>query len=476
MAGASSAGRQLKCRTGFCITVSADQVSAYLALVPTELEGIEITQEDVRKEIERAGIIYGILSDNIRKVSQNKSSGEKLPIAQGDPPRHGQDARIQYLFDTSRKHSPKEDKDGRIDYKELAFIQNAAKGDVLARKIPATTGTPGKSVFGKPIKALSGRDKAIPQGTGTVLSENGIELIAEIDGSLVFNGSVVNIATIQNISGSVDSSTGNIECNGSLRISKDIQTGFKVKVAGDLEIGGQVQDAEVECGGNVIVKGGFFGGGNGKITAKGDITVKWVEGQTLHSEKTLTIGGEALNCKLYGTEAVIVTGSKGKIVGGEASSKFLIRAPELGSSAGTMTELRVAYDVETIKKLRAVDDEIQRLTEDRDRVKEGLTALYKLQMSGRMPPDKEAALPKLEAFLKSLPGQLKELQAEQEKLRNRLREIENAVIIGEKATYPGVKLCFGVLYKEVHESMGATKFQMEYDTIVPARLTKEDLA
>ena len=472
MVDAKAATKQLKSKAGYSISVTPDGTYAYLTLVPSELEEGEFTEQSIFEQLNDAGIVYGLLEDEIKRIVSTNVHDEKVLVAKGDPPVKGEDSIIEYLFDTKRKRTPKEDGEGRVDYKELNFIQNASAGDLLVKKTPSTPGEQGKSVFGKEIKALAGRDLKIPVGTNTILSEDGLELRANIDGSIVFTGTVVNIETVQKISGSVDASTGNIQCNGTLKVNKNVVSGFKVKVKGDLEINGHVEDAEIECDGNVIVKGGFFGNGVGKITAKGDVTIKWVDSQTIYSEKKIIVGGEVLNGNLFGKEGVIVEGSRGRIVGGEIASRDMIKAPVLGSDAGTTTNLKVAFDAGIIKKLKEIDAEVDRLKEDTDRVKIGLTSLYKLQISNALTPEKEGVLKKLEAFSRDVPEQMKGLEKKKLTLQNMLKEIQNAVIIGEKEVFPGVKAFFGVVYKEVNDTMGPTKFFMDYDQIMATQYYK----
>lgn len=472
MATTSIAKRGLKNEAGFNFQITADQTEVYLILDDADFNEGRATKDGIMDALRKTGISYGILEEEIERIVAERICGKEILIARGEAARDGRDAVLEYLFNTETVGAPKEDEDGRIDYKELDFIQNASAGDILVRKHPATSGKPGKSVYGKDIAPRTGKDTKIPVGSNTELSDDGIDLKAKIDGSVVFAGRVVNIEPVQNIRGSIDSSTGNVRCSGTLKVAKDVNSGFRVEVKGDLEIAGQVQDAEIYCEGNVIVKGGFFGNGSGKIIAKGDVTVKWCESQVIQSEGTINIGGEALNCKLYGKKAIIVAGSKGKLAGGEAASQYLIKAPCLGSDGGAKTILKVAFDPHTMRELREVESELKRIEEDTQRVKEGLTALYKAQMSGKLNPQKEAVLKKLEVFLKESPGKTEELKKNKESLENRLREIQNATIIAEKAVCPGTKVYFGIVYKEILETLGPTKFSVDYDTIVPSMYDK----
>ncbi len=468
MSEAATASQQLETRAEVSVTVSEDKLSAFLLLSPPEDDAQELTETELIDELKKAGIVFGLLDEVLHDLAENQVYDEKILIARGTSPEPGKDAEIEYTFSTEQKRTPTQDSDGRIDYKNLEYFQNATAGQILARKTPPTEGSPGKTVFGEEIPVQPGRDKQIGKGANTSLSEDGLELKADIDGSIVFSNGVTNVLAVQTVSGNVDASTGNIDCNGSLKITKDVKSGFRVKVKGDLEVGGHVEDAEIECDGNVIVKKGFFGSSDtsGIINAGGDVTVKWIDGQDVHSEGILTIGGEAINCRLYGRKGIIIQGAKGKIAGGEAASRYLIQAPELGSEGGAATHLKVAFDPETLQQLKHVETELERINEDEHRVKEGMTELYKLQLIGNLPPEKEAVLRKLEDFLKSVPEKRTELEQKREVLLGKLKEIANAEIIAEQRVYPGAIVHFGVIYKEIVDERGPTRFYIENDIII----------
>jgi len=473
MAEATGAMRQLRSKLGYTIAVSSDEMRAYLTLNSAELKDQEVKCEDLRRTLSAAGVVHGVIEEELDRIAEEQLMDTKVLIAKGTPPQMGKDASFEYFFNTDPKKSPKEDQEGRVDYKDLDYMQNASTGQLLVRKIPATGGVSGKSVLGNAIKGLPGRDKRIPGGSNTELTEDGMELRSQIEGSIVFASSRVHVHAVNTIPGHVDSATGNIECKGSLKINKAVKSGFKVSVRGDLEIAGHVEDAEVECDGNVIVKGGFFGSGAGIVLAKGDVTVKWIENQSIQSDGKVTVCGLALNSRLYGKESVTLIGSKSRVVGGEITSKHVIEAPNLGSEAHTATHLKVPFDMDLMRDLKSVNAELERLKEDASRVKEGLTALYKAQMSGTLSKDKLPVLKKLEKFNSEVPGKLKELESTRESIETKLKEIENAYIVAREKVYPGVVIHFGDVSREIKDPMGPTRFYFDCENVLATPIDRE---
>ena len=46
-----------------------------------------------------------------------------------------------------------------------------------------------------------------------------------------------------------------------------------------MDIGGTVEDAQIECGGNILIKQGFTGGGKGLINVKKNISITFMWNQ-----------------------------------------------------------------------------------------------------------------------------------------------------------------------------------------------------
>jgi uncharacterized protein (DUF342 family) len=445
--------KYLKSIKGVMLSTSGDATQAYFKLVATELGNEPLTSERLHGLLADAGVCFGLDDAAIDQLAANHVFGESILIATGESPQPGKDAQLEFLFDTVAKREPTVDAQGRIDYKNLNFIQSAKAGQVLVRKTPTEPGAPGKSVLGKDIAPRSGRDRPIVRGANTHLAPDGLTLMASIDGTITFKAGSVSVQPSQNIPGSVDSSTGNISCVGSLKVYKNVCSEFKVVLNGDLEVGGNVEDAVIEAGGNVLIRGGFFGSGRGSIAAGGDVTVKYAENQKIRAAGTIYVGGEVLNCDLYAGEAVVVQGKVGRIAGGNVAAKHMVHVAKLGNEAMVATHVHVAYDMKLMERFREVTKEIERLGADEKRVKDALVSLYRLEMNGKLPPDKKEVLVRFKDFMTQLPSQKDSLRAELEQLKQKLQELAGARVIAEEAVYAGTVIHFGPVYKEILEDI-----------------------
>ena len=468
MAEADAKTQESVTRQRVRVTTTKDNLAAFMTLTRPEPHEADISVEEVAAALEKAGVVFGVDHVAIEKVLAEKLFATPTQVAKGEPAQRGNDAAVEYLFDTEHEIRPREDKDGRIDYRDMNFIQNVTKGSVLARKTPPTTGVPGKGVSGKEIPSARGRDFPFKYGENTRESADGLEQVASVDGAIVFSHGYIAVKDVAIISGDVDFSVGNIDSVGSVRVTGDVRAGFTVKAGGNIEILGSIENCNIEANGDVVVKGGCRSGDEGYIKAGGNVIIKYAVGQLIEAGRDVVVGGELINCKVTARERVWVKGRRGKIMGGEVNAGKEIRATTLGSDAGTLTVVAVAYEEELMTNYRKTLREIRRLETDGVRVKESLVALYKLQMDGKLAPGREAALKKLEDFQKSLPGALEGLNKTKSRLEEKMSEFRDARIVAEGAVYPGVRVHFGIIYRDISEEIKTRKLLLEGSQIVLA--------
>lgn len=447
-------------------TISKDSMAASVLLRAPHDDEPPITVDEVLEELDRSGVVFGIDRTVIQKALDAGDYNIPTKVATGRKPQKGVNASFVYHFDTSDTLKPKEGEDGHIDYKDINFIQNTEKGALLVTKVPATRGQPGMSVLGKEIKGPNGRDLQFNHGTNTEVSEDGLKLHATASGAIQFQHGKVSVSDVIVIKGDVDHNVGNIDCRGSVRVTGDVKAGFNMKLDGDLEVNGNVEDCDIQVGGNIYVKGGFFGDGTGFLKAGGDITVKFAEGQKMVSGNEITVGGEIINCRVIAKERVLVKGRRGKIIGGSVGAGQEIRASVLGSDAGTATILTVAYNHKLMTRHSDVIKELQRLVDDEERIKEALVSLYRLQMDGKMTSQQEAAMAKLEQFKKDFPENMANLKQQKADLEEEMKQYADARIVAEEAVYPGVKAQFGIVYREINEEKERCKLTLEGNKVM----------
>ncbi|MEW6412638.1 MAG: FapA family protein [Candidatus Zixiibacteriota bacterium] len=455
-------------RRRVAVTVTKDSMTASIILREPPVEDPPITVEEILEEIEKAEITYGLDRSAIEKAVEESAFNEPITVAKGIPPKRGENSQFAYHFDTSHDHRPDVDRDGRIDYKNIHFVQNIEKGGLLVSKTPPTPCIPGYNVYGKPIKGVDGRDIPFKHGINTVVSEDGMKLLAAASGAIIYLYGKVAVNDVMTVKGDVDFNVGNIDCRGSVRVQGGIKTGFELKIDGDLEVNGNVEDCDIDVKGNIMIKGGFFGKGEGKMRADGDIFLKYAEGQRIEAGGDIYVGGEVINCRIIAGGNVWVKGKKGKIVGGDVKAYKEIKASFLGSNVGTVTRLAVAYDAALMQKYEENVAETKRLQEDMAKVKEALYTLYRQQIDGKLSPQQQEALGQLEKLKEDIPATLDKLAEEMTQIEDTLAQLEGAAIIAEDTLYPGVRAAFGIVYKEILKDAKKCRLKLEGKRILVA--------
>lgn len=470
-AAVQSSARSIESRVR--VVIAANRLSATVTIRKPLPEERSITVEDINKVLAEAKVTFGIDEEAIVQGVASREFDVPFKVATGIMAKKGRDAHIEILCDIDQHRSPKVGEDGRIDYHDMNTILSVEAGTALARKTPAAEGVPGTGVDGKSIPAQMGRDFPFKYGDNVVVSEDGLELVAKVSGGISYRHGKVSVNDVVSIPGNVDFSVGNLDCIGSVRVHGNIQAGFTVKVGGDLEVNGNVEDAEIDVKGNILIKGGCFGKGAKVIHADGDVTLKYAEGQRITSGRNIIVGGELINCQVTAKEKVLVKGKNGKIIGGETNAGKEIRAVSFGSDAGTITRLTVAFDANLLEQYRETSAEIERLNSDNDRVKESLYALYRIQMDGDLPPAKKQVLEKLEEFQKSVPDVLATLEKKKAVIEEKLKQYQDAQIVVEGEMYPGVTAYFGIVYRSFDENIGNCRLVLDDDQVVTSEIRED---
>ena len=255
------------------ISISENKIKAILVLT-ANFGGNPVTLADVQKLLETKHIVWGIAPNEMIEAVLAKGHAANMVIAQGLNPVAGIDAQFKNLIPVdTHERKPLINEDGTVDYRELGEIVMVHKDDVLMQRIPPVEGKKGRNVLGEIIDPTGGADTPFSADRkGVVLNEeNSDELCSLITGQPVAvpNGIIVlPVLTMKN----VDLSSGNIRFDGSIVVLGDVEEGMKVYALEDITIDGSVVDAQIECMGTILVKGGVTG--NSQLIANGDIIVK----------------------------------------------------------------------------------------------------------------------------------------------------------------------------------------------------------
>jgi len=455
------------------IKIDEDEMSAS-AEITTALGGENLTAKQILNAAQEKGVSKGFSKEallSLAKQSINESQGSliKAVIASGKTPVNGKNARIKQLVQCAQDRilRPKELDDGRVDMKDLGDILCVRVGEPLAKVVPLTEGIKGFTVTGVPLEPNPGEDIKIRAGEGTVISpkDNNV-LISTLIGlpRSIENGIAIDqVYTLQN----VDVTTGHIRFEGSVIVNGDIGEGMKVIAKGDITVGGFVESAQLEAGGDITVVGGIIGKKqeiedlsigevpmSATVKAKGNVFAKYcqysdISCNMLRIEKQLMHSIVHVDDKLWvGTEDK----ANGKLIAGYINTINSVHAGSIGASAGGTTTITFNRKFLDFKNQLAEIDE--RLQIETDKTQELKVATNKLKAL----PKKPEMLKKVVSTYQFHAKQMGEILLEKDKVEE-LKQAYMAEVYVEatERIYQGVQLNIGDFNERTKREHGPTK-------------------
>ena len=409
---------------------------------------------DVLDALREKKVVYGI---DREAIGRGVARLTPFMAARGTAPVAGEDARIEKKFDMGVKGRPAERAFDRVDYKDMNIFLRAAIGDVLVVRTPETQGTPGKNVFGEEVASRPGKPINLPQGKNTKVVNND-ELVAVIDGQIVDDGKKVSVDPHLVIESSVDVGTGNIDFAGSVEIRGDVESGFSVKAAGDVEIKGMIGGAEVE-GRNVIVHGGIRGMNVGKIHAREDVSIAFVENANITAGRDIFVNDVVLHSVMRAGHHVTVEGQRGFITGGSVGAGESIRAKILGNNFYVQTNINVGIDPNLKHKYDNLLKEYQAADKQLTQVRLALETLKKQPLMNLSERRREQ-LAELTHVQFPLATKIKRMKDELEEMREELEQMKNGSVEASDTIFPGVNIIISGVKKTVDSELRRAKLQV----------------
>ena len=436
---------------------------------PARGTGEDLASDSVHTQLEDMNVRIGIKLDTIKTVCTSDKPMRNIIVAEGLPPQVGEKAKIETYFELNDRRQAAEKDDGSVDFRDLGEISSTQEGQELYRRVPPTIGAPGKDIYGNEIPGLPGRDLKLVLGKGTRLDEDDENLIrAANDGEILVAKGVVTISSVHQVDGDIDYSTGNLIFNGTVKINGNVKSGFKVTAEGDIEINGNVEDAEVDGGNDIIINGGFTGTGEGVVRARRDVILKFIENQRIEADRDIIISGASYHANLESGRSILSQGPKSMIVGGCAQAKSTIEGNRFGSDAGSVTILKVGLDPKLALRMQELDEQAASTQSSLEKVEKTVLFLYrtKIDNNNSLPADKQQLLEKLEATKKSLPEKLKLIEKKKKQLATEQRELEDAYVKANVSVFTKVKVYFAQQFINVDDKVGPSVFRMFKSEII----------
>ncbi len=439
------------------IIQTADLMYAIARFFPPSNNGERMGFEEIVRTIKSHGIVYGLDEDVIKEFIERPVYCRSIIVAKGLAVREGKDASVKYLFNTDRSAKPRLNENGSVDFHKLDNIAHVKEEEVLAILTPEDSGDNGKNIRGVDIRPKKVNRIKFKKTNNVKVSEDGLQLIATISGHATLENDSVFVSGLFEIPADVDASTGDIEYEGSIVVKGNVRTGFSLKAKGDITINGVVEGANIEAGGNIVLKYGIQGKAKGSLTAGGNLISKFIESAKVRVEgfiETDTI----LHSDVVGKEGVFVRGNNGNLIGGHVRATSIIEATSIGSAMGSATNVEVGVDpkvqeqtIKLRKQIKDIADEIETLAQFKQ-------VLERKKASNSLDPNMMIKFRKVLQQLIELKTKQDEINKEYEECLLMLKENANAKILIKKVIYPGVKIIMGEDYLVINDAYDHCQF------------------
>lgn len=407
----------------------------------------KLQPSDIGAALLKKNVSYGIDKAAIQKICDVPLEEEYTVVARGTPFEHGVDGEITYFFNTDTQTKPEILDDGTVDFKNMNFLIPTKKGDVLARRTMPTMGTVGTLVTGKIMKGRDGRIVNFKMGKNVSLSDDGLEVLSDVDGSIKFDSGILSVQKSLEIRGDVGLETGNISFSGKVRIFGNVLSGYSVFSTDDIIIDGLVEGARIETEGNLVINRGIQGADNAYLKVGGDLTAKFISSSVVDCKGSVVVDS-ITHSKVSAGNTIKAMGKRGMLIGGEIYASKGIKAKQLGSEMGTKTGIFSGLGQNMMMKFQELQEKRADLQASIKKVDQVLS-LLKHQAYSNNEENADIMNKSMESKEDYL-RQLEELEAEIMTCTRCMDEMKRARICAE-SVYPGVRIRLGTAFFSVKD-------------------------
>jgi hypothetical protein len=444
------------------VAISEDEMSATVTVTAPKKGASAPDAQSVRDALTRAGVTYGVDDERLSDLLHNNRYDEPVVIAQGSLPVHAQSATIQYHFNTNRGKPYLELDFGRIDLRELNFIENRYEGDLLASLLPPVKPKDGTTVTGTTVYAETTTEPVqLSAGENTELSTDGTAVYATMDGNVKLDRGKVTVEPLVYVE-RVDYETGNIDFDGSVVVEKDIADRFVVKAGGDVQVGGGVGRATVEAGGNVLLKRGINGGGEGRIECGGNLFAKYVESSTVACKDHVFVEEAIMHSRISAWKHCVLNGRRAEIIGCAIIVGGTLWCKKLGSIAEAPVHVSVGVSPDFLLEYRRTNMELAEREDRLERVHQQLEQVERALAEGHSAEKLDQAREQLAGEATSLTEEVRGLRRSYHEMRDQLTASRKSMVVVEDTVYKGATITFGsVEYRAPDRGARKTIFRFD---------------
>lgn len=314
------------------INVSSDMMEAIGMIIEGEEE---ITQELVREKLEEHGIKAGLCKEGIEGLAVCKSHEESFVLAKGRKSGMLNEGHYDFYFDAAPKeYKPQIREDGSVDYSvQRVFVK---EGDKIAQYYPPSNGYFGYTVYATVIAPVPSKETIIECGMGVEVKDH--IYYATTNGEVTLKKDTLSVFNQLVIDGDAGNATGVIRYDGNIYVKGDVLSGVTMIADGNIKVDGVVEGANMEAGGDIVIKYGIHGDKRADIKANGSVYTSFIEEAKVQTGENIYFSS-IINSHVYARESICSQSGMGRIVGGVAIAGNSIVVGNAGNDAEMVTKL-----------------------------------------------------------------------------------------------------------------------------------------
>ncbi|MDR2185194.1 MAG: FapA family protein [Treponema sp.] len=440
----------IECRDSrITVHIAGDAMEASADLVREQGPGKPLSREGILAALAEAGVVEGIdlqAVDAALRLAQTRGSAESQVLARGEAPAAAGSLSVRWLVPVKQDPAGNMLKGQRIPVTQGAVLAELTR---LAGDRPGfnvTGGVPQNAVPAGLQYDASVKEVSMEGGCG--------RLVAVRAGDLSFNGEILSISALRSIKGDVGRDTGNINFSGEIRIGGEIHPGFTVAGGKDVLVGGSAEEALVSSGGRAVIVRGIRGGGKGVVRARSTIEAAFADRATLMAVEDIKVKEGCALCNIKTNGKLLISGERGRLIGGVCKARYGVEAGEIGSGRRTMTEISFGQDYLVRDQIEAAEREIEK-------IKAALIEVEKqTQVSARIPVALAAARAEKVRLMKLR----EQVNLKVFTLREKFEEHFESAVLVRGTVHPGVVMESHDRYYEVTQKRQGVVFYFDRES------------
>jgi uncharacterized protein len=357
-------------------------------------------------------------------------------VAEGQAPRDALDGQFEWAPELDARRGAASEA-GHIDYFAKTSIVTVPAGTPIGRALPPQPPVVGKDVCGATQPPRKTHSTELKLGHGVARGEDGQQLVARVGGRIMVEPGSVRICDLIDINGDVDFESGSVDACVDVAVHGTVRANFTVQTTGELHVDKVIEAADVVARGDIYVRGGIFGrDGSHTVASGGQVTAQLLNEARVNARRDLRINKEVLNSTVY-TEGHLY-GERGTIIGGAVYAREGVQVRTIGSDANVTTHVSAGTHVNTLRRIRQLEHQIQDLHKSAEQIREAVQPLI-ANLKRLMPAQRERAT-ELLAKADEIETGVEQLQAEIQQLLAAGSPRGTPAICAAEAVYPGTQL------------------------------------